>query len=205
MSFSGHWLSEIHQVSWMWQALPLGHRVSPLHLCSLRWTAWVEATMISTKKEGEWPWQYWARRRVSGHHGIDQEKGSFTSSTTSFRTLMYWMLEPLLRQFDGFQILSVTLEPCMLSCRVVVTDHGDFVLINVYVPNAGEKGERSDFKCKFLRALKHKADSYRATGRKVNCPSINPKTCLGFMVCGCQCAWFCAFVFPGTVVVERCG
>ncbi|GAX84278.1 hypothetical protein CEUSTIGMA_g11700.t1 [Chlamydomonas eustigma] len=51
--------------------------------------------------------------------------------------------------------------------RVVITDQGDFVLINVYVPNAGEKGERADFKCKFLRALKQKADGFRSAGRKV--------------------------------------
>ena len=51
--------------------------------------------------------------------------------------------------------------------RTVVTDHGDFVLINVYVPNEGDNGERRGFKCKFLVALKDKADEFRARGKKV--------------------------------------
>eukprot|EP00884_Botryococcus_braunii_P000520 jgi/Botrbrau1/10469/Bobra.0133s0075.1 len=55
--------------------------------------------------------------------------------------------------------------------RVVVTDHGAFVLLNVYVPNAGDRkkgdGERVDLKCRFLAALKEKADSFVAAGREV--------------------------------------
>ena len=54
---------------------------------------------------------------------------------------------------------------------MVITDHGDFILINVYVPNEGSGestgGDRRGFKCKFLRALKRKADDYLAAGRKV--------------------------------------
>jgi len=50
----------------------------------------------------------------------------------------------------------------------VITDHDDFVLINVYVPNeGGESGERRGFKCRFLRALKRMADKYLSAGRKV--------------------------------------
>ena len=38
--------------------------------------------------------------------------------------------------------------------RLVVTDHGRFLLFNVYVPNSGGDGRpRLDFKLKFLRAL----------------------------------------------------
>ena len=48
-----------------------------------------------------------------------------------------------------------------------MTDHGDFVLINVYVPNEGDNGERRGFKCRFLAALKRKADGFRSQGRKV--------------------------------------
>ena len=51
--------------------------------------------------------------------------------------------------------------------RCVVTDHGGVVLINVYVPNAGDTGERRGFKCRFLVALKEKADAFLAAGRKV--------------------------------------
>ncbi|CAL8460704.1 g235 [Coccomyxa elongata] len=54
--------------------------------------------------------------------------------------------------------------------RVVLTDLGAFVLINVYVPNAGNRtgdGERTAFKVRFLEALKEKADALRAAGRQV--------------------------------------
>ena len=53
--------------------------------------------------------------------------------------------------------------------RVVVTDHGHFVLINVYVPNAGGKPERPRLATKldFLRLLKAKADGFLEQGREV--------------------------------------
>jgi exonuclease III len=58
--------------------------------------------------------------------------------------------------------------------RIVLTDHGAFVLLNVYVPNAGDRskngGERAGFKCRFLVALKEKADSLQASGREVTLP-----------------------------------
>ena len=53
---------------------------------------------------------------------------------------------------------------------MVLTDLGAFVLINVYVPNAGDRsgdGERTAFKIRFLEALKEKADALRAAGRQV--------------------------------------
>jgi hypothetical protein len=58
--------------------------------------------------------------------------------------------------------------------RIVLTDHGAFVLLNVYVPNAGDRtkngGERAGFKCRFLAALKEKADNLLASGREVTWP-----------------------------------
>jgi exodeoxyribonuclease III len=58
--------------------------------------------------------------------------------------------------------------------RIVVTDHGSFVLINVYVPNVGDRtvdtshpSPRAVFKARFLNALKKKADSYRLKQRSV--------------------------------------
>ena len=58
------------------------------------------------------------------------------------------------------------------TCRIVITDHGSFVLLNVYVPNAGKKenaaiSERADLKIRFLHALKEKCDSLREEGKKV--------------------------------------
>lgn len=52
-----------------------------------------------------------------------------------------------------------------------MTDHGSFVLLNCYVPNAGAKQEemslRGDLKIRFLHALKDRCDSLRAEGREV--------------------------------------
>lgn len=54
--------------------------------------------------------------------------------------------------------------------RLVDTDHGSFILINVYAPNAGEKEQgrlRLGFKLKFLEALKRKCDELVCLGRHV--------------------------------------
>ncbi|GIL67000.1 hypothetical protein Vafri_20376 [Volvox africanus] len=56
-----------------------------------------------------------------------------------------------------------------LEGRLVVTDHGAFVLLNVYAPNAGDRPERArlPYKLAFLRALRAKMDELTALGRKV--------------------------------------
>jgi exodeoxyribonuclease III len=58
--------------------------------------------------------------------------------------------------------------------RVMVTDHGAFVLVNVYVPNAGDapKGRpdakpRLAYKLRFLDALRRRCDALAAAGREV--------------------------------------
>ncbi|CAM6082517.1 unnamed protein product [Calypogeia fissa] len=54
--------------------------------------------------------------------------------------------------------------------RIIETDHGSFVLVNVYVPNAGDRDEgrpRLDFKIRFLQALKGKCDDLVSLGRHV--------------------------------------
>lgn len=53
-----------------------------------------------------------------------------------------------------------------------MTDHGSFVLINVYVPNAGDASAGQDrprvaFKLRFLRALRELSSSLRRQGREV--------------------------------------
>ena len=66
-------------------------------------------------------------------------------------------------------ILCADHPPPPPPCRVVITDHGSFVLINVYVPNAGDRPARARlaFKLRFLAALKRKADSLREQSREV--------------------------------------
>lgn len=50
-----------------------------------------------------------------------------------------------------------------------MTDHGNFVLFNVYVPNAGDRPERARLSAKvaFLTALKEKIDVLVGSGRQV--------------------------------------
>eukprot|EP00939_MAST-03C_sp_MAST-3C-sp1_P000739 g739.t1 len=51
--------------------------------------------------------------------------------------------------------------------RCIFTDHGTFVLFNVYVPNAGG-GKRLAFKLRFLRALRQRMDEVRKkTGKPI--------------------------------------
>lgn len=53
--------------------------------------------------------------------------------------------------------------------RCVITDHGDFVLFNLYVPASYDAAEteRMDFKLNFLRALQLRVEELRAAGRNV--------------------------------------
>jgi exonuclease III len=57
--------------------------------------------------------------------------------------------------------------------RMLLVDLGAFVLVNVYVPNAGPRGAgtaRRDLKTRFLRALKRKCDGLADAGREVRAP-----------------------------------
>jgi exonuclease III len=50
-----------------------------------------------------------------------------------------------------------------------VTDHGSFVLFNVYVPNAGDRPARSRLPAKlsFLAGLREQVEELRGAGRQV--------------------------------------
>ncbi len=66
---------------------------------------------------------------------------------------------------------ELQLVPCLayLPCRIVMTDHGAFVLLNVYAPNAGDRPARArlPYKLRFLEALKEKMDLLHGQGREV--------------------------------------
>lgn len=51
--------------------------------------------------------------------------------------------------------------------RVVMTDHGDFVLFNCYFPNSQDAGARLDYKLRFNQALHARASEYATQGRTV--------------------------------------
>jgi exonuclease III len=54
-------------------------------------------------------------------------------------------------------------------CRAIITDHGAFVLFNVYVPNAGDRPDRARLTAKlaFLQALQERVDALLGSGRQV--------------------------------------
>ncbi len=76
------------------------------------------------------------------------------------------------------------------DCRVVLTDHGSFVLINVYVPNAGPSPERprAAYKYKFLDALQRKALSLQDAGRQVTAPTCSATTALFWIQQAAACS-----------------
>lgn len=57
----------------------------------------------------------------------------------------------------------------VLLRRAIVTDHGAFVLFNVYVPNAGDRPERARLAAKlsFLTALRERVEELLGAGRQV--------------------------------------
>lgn len=62
--------------------------------------------------------------------------------------------------------------------RLVVTDHGAFVLLNAYVPNAGDHPVRPrlSYKLAFLRALRAKMDELtQGQGRQAGHPGGRPQ------------------------------
>jgi exonuclease III len=58
---------------------------------------------------------------------------------------------------------SPSTEDLCREGRLICTDHGSFVLLNVYVPNAGDHDEgrpRLDFKMRYLKALEQTCKLY---------------------------------------------
>lgn len=57
----------------------------------------------------------------------------------------------------------------VLDCegRCLLTDHGSFVVINVYVPNSGQNHKRFPFKMKFLSALQSLVHAQKESGKQV--------------------------------------
>ena len=51
--------------------------------------------------------------------------------------------------------------------RFVITDHGDFVLYNIYFPNGGSGPERHDFKQRFLKDLNANLQPQIKAGRSI--------------------------------------
>jgi exonuclease III len=74
----------------------------------------------------------------------------------------------LVTQDDDSDDEASTADLCKEG-RIMYTDHGSFVLLNVYVPNAGGQiGQpRMDFKLRYLKALQKTCDALVRSGRHV--------------------------------------
>lgn len=53
--------------------------------------------------------------------------------------------------------------------RLLITDHGEYIIVNVYAPNAGERPARSrlGFKLSWFSALKDKLSCFIRQGKQV--------------------------------------
>lgn len=73
--------------------------------------------------------------------------------------------------------------------RIIVTDHGGFVLINVYVPNAGypPHRERLGYKLAFLAEMKEKMDAFVGQGKEVRGVSLRGGG--GVVLSFCRAGW----------------
>lgn len=105
--------------------------------------------------DGKW-WTYWAVGQTPGYCGV----ATFCKAE---QPLSVYTDADLFAEEDEAQ------HCISKEGRLVVTDHGDFVLFNVYCPNAGGKGRpRIEFKARFLEALWRKMEEFRVSrGRRV--------------------------------------
>lgn len=59
------------------------------------------------------------------------------------------------------------MDPYDSEGRIVITDHGRFLLYNIYFPNGGSGETRHDFKQQFLRDLSEHLSSVKKSGREI--------------------------------------
>jgi exodeoxyribonuclease III len=92
-----------------------------------------------------------------GYHGHfnSAEKKGYSGVAT------YSKLKPLKVQ-KGFGMAKFDSEG-----RVLMTDHGDFLLFNVYFPNGKMRQERLDYKIEFYEEILKHLDSLRSKGKKL--------------------------------------
>ena len=102
--------------------------------------------------DGGW-FTYWSIGQIPGYCGI----ATFCKAEPAAVYTDVELLEG--ENEEGFEISK--------EGRVLLTDHGDFVLFNVYCPNAGGEGRpRLEFKRRFLEALWRKMEEWRVERRR---------------------------------------
>ncbi|KAJ3414332.1 Class II abasic (AP) endonuclease [Chytridiales sp. JEL 0842] len=91
-----------------------------------------------------------AEEGISGRHGGKLSKEEAAA-----------IYEELYKEYDDKELQAMDAEG-----RVVITDHGLFVLFNVYVPNSHSE-DREHFKLRFLNALEIRTKALLSMGREV--------------------------------------
>lgn len=89
---------------------------------------------------------YWSSAMKKGYSGV----ATFTN------------LEPVKIEFQFDNIAEYESEG-----RIVMTDHSEFDLYNIYFPNGGSGLERHNFKQQFLKDLNKHLEAKLATGRQI--------------------------------------
>lgn len=101
------------------------------------------------------------------HWAFSQEKKGYSGVVTYVKG----ELTPLDAKADWLgDSTSSSSEDLCNEGRLMCTDHGSFVLLNVYVPNAGGDDEgrpRLDFKLRYLKALEQTCDELVRSGKHV--------------------------------------
>lgn len=111
---------------------------------------------------------------------LQETKAHIDQVETSVKTLGYknsWWSSAVKKGYSGVatftdqQPISVTKgwgqEEYDSEGRLVITDHGAFILYNIYFPNGGSGDARHQFKQKFLRDLNAHLKSVIETGREI--------------------------------------
>lgn len=90
----------------------------------------------------------------------------------------------------------------------MLTDHGSFVLLNLYIPNAGGSKKdpsrpRANAKMRFLYLLQQKVDALLAEGRQAS-TSWALRVChtCSLLFPGCKCCHRFAFIQPPHLVIS---
>lgn len=105
---------------------------------------------------------------VDGYHShwaFSREKKGYSGVVTYVKEA----LSPLDAKADWLGENSSAEDLCNEG-RLMCTDHGSFVLLNVYVPNSGDgdKGRpRLDFKMRYLKALEQTCDDLVRSGKHI--------------------------------------
>lgn len=108
--------------------------------------------------------------RLRGNPAVEwagEETGTAVGPCPSAEELRRWLPRTALPQGDAEQAPLPGVDELDGEGRCIITDHGSFVLFNVYFPNMGDATIRHVYKTAYNRLLEARVRSLRAQGRAV--------------------------------------